>query len=352
MICPNTWPQWTGDIKEGVKQIINYFNINLEEYRMGKTKIFIRNPTTLFFLEEKREECLPRLVTFLQAAFKGFNERSKWAERKAAIKIQLYYKKFKFRKYFQALNEAFQNVKNDPNWGKNISWPPHPKILSNGIELLHKIHVNWRARMMITALSPQEQAFMRQKVLAYNIFKGNKPWAISRRFDADYLELNTNPYKEKYIQAMQVLFQTYGDTHIMFSDYSNKINRVGKSQKRGIVVTEKNIYKHDPKSYKVKKMATPLVCVTGVSCSNKKDNFIVIHAKPPYRDLVLDMGISGIEKFSEIVTVLVQEIKKLTGNQINVTFSNKISYNNSRTQEKPGKQETLAFENTNDPKIK
>lgn len=33
---------------------------------------------------------------------------------------------------------------------------------------------------------------------------------ISRRFDADYLELNTNPYKEKYIQAMQVLFQTYG----------------------------------------------------------------------------------------------------------------------------------------------
>lgn len=31
--------------------------------------------------------------------------------------------------------------------------------------------------MMITALSPQEQAFMRQKVLAYNIFKGNKPWA-------------------------------------------------------------------------------------------------------------------------------------------------------------------------------
>jgi hypothetical protein len=43
-----------------------------------------------------------------------------------------------------------------------------------------------------------------------------------------------------------------------------KVNKVGKSQKRGIVVTEKNIYKHDPKNYKVKKFGTPLVEVRSI----------------------------------------------------------------------------------------
>jgi len=117
--------------------------------------------------------------------------------------------------------------------------------------LLHRVHAMWRAKMMITSLSSEQQAFMRQKVLALTIFKGNKPWNVARKFDADYLELDSNPHKQAYIQAMQLLFSSYGDTQIMFADYSNKVNKVGKSQKRGLVVTEKNIYKHDPKNYKV-----------------------------------------------------------------------------------------------------
>lgn len=55
-----------------------------------------------------------------------------------------------------------------------------------------------------------------------------------------------------------------GDTQIMFADYVNKVNNKGKTQKRGIVVTEKNIYKHDPKNYKVKKFGTPLVEVISI----------------------------------------------------------------------------------------
>jgi myosin-1 len=55
-----------------------------------------------------------------------------------------------------------------------------------------------------------------------------------------------------------------GDTEVTFADYVNKINPKGKSQKRGIVVTEKNIYKHDPKNYKVKKFGTPLASVTSI----------------------------------------------------------------------------------------
>lgn len=78
---------------------------------------------------------------------------------------------------------------------------------------------------------------------------------------------------------MSNLFATYGDTEVLFADYVTlfdfsskfltveqlvKVNKAGKSQKRGIVVTEKNIYKHDPKNYKVKKFGTPIVEITKI----------------------------------------------------------------------------------------
>lgn len=350
MITKETWPRWNGDAKSGTQQIINSIGIRPDEYRMGKTKVFIRNPITLFSLEDRREQAMPRIVTMMQAAWRGYCARSKWAQRKAAIQIQLFYRKYRFRRWFWNLEKAFRGVDKDPNWGKYVNWPQHPSILEKSVAMLHRVHANWRARKMITALTPEQQAHMRQKVLSYDIFKGKKPWNIPRHYDADYLEKDTNPFKDKYLVGMQNLFATYGDTQVMFADYSNKINNKGKSQKRGIVVTEKNIYKHDPKNYKVKKFGTPLAEVTSISLSPRKDSFVVVHCRPPYRDLVLDLGIDGVDKYSEFVTVIVQEIRKLTGNTISVTFSDQITYNNSRDKNKPGVECTLGFQPNTDPK--
>jgi len=353
MVCQETWPNFRGDPRAGVERILQAHSVKAEEFRLGKTKVFIRNPTTLFYFEEKREEMMPRVVSMMQAAWKGFVCRSKWAERKAAIKIQMFYRKYRFRRYFKDLNRAFANVRNDaPNWGKYVQWPANPAVLNQGVFLLRKVWANWRARMMVLSLTPEEQAHMRQKVLAYDIFRGNKPWDIPRRFDADYLEKDSNPHKDKYIIGMQTLFSTYGDTQIMFADYVAKVNKVGKSQKRGIVITEQNIYKHDPKNYKVRKFGTPIVEVKSISCSPRKDTFVILHCKEPYRDFVLDLGTEGEEKVSEFVTVLVQEYRKLTGEGLPIHFSDRISYNNSRTNEKPGKNELVVFEGSNDPKLK
>jgi hypothetical protein len=76
---------------------------------------------------------------------------------------------------------------------------------------------------MITALTPEQQAHMRQKVLSLDIFKGRKPWkyvilidfilflfSVPRKYEADYLEKDTNPNKDKYIAQMQFLFSSYG----------------------------------------------------------------------------------------------------------------------------------------------
>ena len=98
------------------------------------------------------------------------------------------------------------------------------------------------------------------------------------------------------------------------------MNKKGKSQKRALVVTDKSIYKQDPNKYNVKKSEIPLSGISAVSMSPHKDTFVVLHANPPYRDLVLDLGINGPERYSEFVTVVVDQVKKLTDASIPVRF--------------------------------
>lgn len=91
-----------------------------------------------------------------------------------------------------------------------------------------------------------------------------------RKFEADYLAREKNPNRVKYETAVQTLFHTFGDTQILFADEVSKISRAGKPENRIMVVTDKNIYKENPKTYKVKnfegteKGGIPIVDVTGV----------------------------------------------------------------------------------------
>ena len=47
MLCPSTWPNWRGQPRDGVKEILVHLKITKEEFAYGRTKIFIRNPRTV-----------------------------------------------------------------------------------------------------------------------------------------------------------------------------------------------------------------------------------------------------------------------------------------------------------------
>jgi myosin-1 len=47
MLCKRAWPIFKGTGREGLEMLLKEHNIKPEEYRIGKTKIFIRNPTTV-----------------------------------------------------------------------------------------------------------------------------------------------------------------------------------------------------------------------------------------------------------------------------------------------------------------
>lgn len=65
MICTQTWPNYRGQVTEGVKVIINSMGFG-DDVKFGKSKIFIRSPQTLFALERARDSKIPSIVVFLQ----------------------------------------------------------------------------------------------------------------------------------------------------------------------------------------------------------------------------------------------------------------------------------------------
>ncbi|KAI7806420.1 myosin IEb [Triplophysa rosa] len=55
ILTRETWPQWHGDEKQGVLHLLRSVNMDSDQYQLGKTKIFIKAPESLFLLEEMRE---------------------------------------------------------------------------------------------------------------------------------------------------------------------------------------------------------------------------------------------------------------------------------------------------------
>jgi len=83
--------------------------------------------------------------------------------------------------------------------------------------------------------------------------------------------------------------------------------------------------------------------VRAVRLTNLQDTFMVIEMDPPYRDMVLDLGTNGCERYSELTAILYQRRKEL-GRVIDVTFAKNIKYNNSRLRDNPGVDILLNFE--------
>ena len=64
MIFHETWPSFTMSDKEATRKLVEFYHLeSLVKY--GKTKIFIRTPKTVYYLEEQREAKMPSIVSAL-----------------------------------------------------------------------------------------------------------------------------------------------------------------------------------------------------------------------------------------------------------------------------------------------
>ncbi|XP_029196027.2 unconventional myosin-Ia-like isoform X6 [Acropora millepora] len=107
MLCDKTWPNWRGAPKEGIKELFKSLNIKPEACAYGRTKIFIRNPRTLFELEERRKHGMHRLAIIIQTIFRGWNQRTKFLKMKESeVIIAKYYRRFRDRRLYLRKRQA------------------------------------------------------------------------------------------------------------------------------------------------------------------------------------------------------------------------------------------------------
>ncbi|XP_057345679.1 unconventional myosin-If isoform X1 [Manis pentadactyla] len=70
ILTPETWPQWRGDERQGVQHLLRAVNMEPDQYQMGSTKVFVKNPESLFLLEEMRERKFDGFARTIQKAWR------------------------------------------------------------------------------------------------------------------------------------------------------------------------------------------------------------------------------------------------------------------------------------------
>ncbi|XP_038143563.1 unconventional myosin-Ib isoform X7 [Cyprinodon tularosa] len=107
MLCKNTWPHWKGPARQGVEVLMTDLQVPAEEFAYGRSKIFIRNPRTLFFLEEKRKQCLEDLATLIQKIYRGWKCRSHFLLlKKSEIVVAAWYRRYAQQKKYQKIKHS------------------------------------------------------------------------------------------------------------------------------------------------------------------------------------------------------------------------------------------------------
>ncbi|KHJ96577.1 myosin head [Oesophagostomum dentatum] len=93
ILTPETWPTYRGDPRQGCQIICRSVNMDPDQYQMGTSKIFIKNPESLFLLEEARERKYDGFARKIQKAWRQFNARKHHAQQKERASDLLYGKK-------------------------------------------------------------------------------------------------------------------------------------------------------------------------------------------------------------------------------------------------------------------
>ncbi|XP_030044549.1 unconventional myosin-Ie isoform X2 [Microcaecilia unicolor] len=80
ILTSETWPSWRGEEKKGVLHLLQSVNIEPEQFQLGKTKLFIKAPESLFLLEEMRERKYDGYARLIQKAWRKYMARKKYVQ--------------------------------------------------------------------------------------------------------------------------------------------------------------------------------------------------------------------------------------------------------------------------------
>lgn len=375
MLAKQTWPNFKGSPRDGSTHIVKAQGLVAQEYQLGKTKVFIRNPLTLFQLEESRNKKKHALVTAIKARFLAYYYKKKFQRMRAAVTLIaanmrafLHRKKFlkqkasaivvqtqirgyqarqkykvmrtKLPKYaapilqrglrlFQRklfLRRCAEACKKAKGHWRDVQWPVCVQTLGQTSKQLKEIYRRYQARVYRKALKSDRKAMLEEKLTASELMRGKKnsyPVSVAIPFKGDVLGLTGNPAWDK-IQA--------GGEKILVSLSGFKRNRALKKEERGIVITDKAFYLIIEKGIKPK-TRVPFENVIGIEISTISDGVFVLRTQNEKKgDLCLVDATGG--RLVEIATRLYRAIDAAASKKIKLVINNSVDFNNTKMTSK------------------
>uniref|UniRef100_A0A674A592 Myosin IH n=1 Tax=Salmo trutta TaxID=8032 RepID=A0A674A592_SALTR len=261
-LCPATWPHWRGVAAEGVEALVQHLGYLPDEYKMGRTKIFIRHPRTLFATEDAFEVCKHKLgkATKIETCWRGVQARKEKERRQWAVKvIKKFIKGYMTRgeakttdnsEYLAFVRQNYLNRLKD-NLPKTVldksSWLTPPPVLTEASAILRQLHMRLMVTRYVRGITAQQKAQLQLKGITSVIFKGKKdsyPQSVSQPFvDTRISEQDIN---------MKVL-QIIRNERIKYSIPVVKYDRNGfKARPRQLILTQTAAYVVDEAKIKQK----------------------------------------------------------------------------------------------------
>ncbi|NXU76485.1 MYO1E protein, partial [Oreotrochilus melanogaster] len=117
ILTKQTWPSWRGEEKQGVLHLLQSVNMDPDQYQLGKSKVFIKAPESLFLLEEMRERKYDGYARAIQKAWRKYVARKKYVQMREEASDLLLNKKERRR---NSINRNFV--------GDYIGMEDHPEL--------------------------------------------------------------------------------------------------------------------------------------------------------------------------------------------------------------------------------
>uniref|UniRef100_A0AAQ4QYX1 Myosin Ic, paralog b n=1 Tax=Gasterosteus aculeatus aculeatus TaxID=481459 RepID=A0AAQ4QYX1_GASAC len=349
-LCPDTWANWQGKAFDGVATLVKHLGYKPEEYKLGRSKIFIRFPKTLFATEEGLETRKHGLATKLQAGWRGYRQKSKYQKlRSSAVAVQAWWRGILARRRARRRRQAADTIRRfvkgfihrhrercpeneyfldyvrysflmnlRRNLPKNVldkSWPTPPAALSEASELLRKLCMQNMVWSYCKKINSEWKHQMEQKMVASELFKDKKdnyPQSVSKLFVNT--RLNGEDINPKVVQAL-------GSEKMKYAVPVTKYDRKGyKARPRQLLLTANSaVIVEEAKLKQRIEYAT----LRGVSVSSLSDGLFVLHVpggdNKQKGDVVLQSD-HVIETLTKIA-ICSDKINNININQGSITFT-------------------------------
>ncbi|EDQ89910.1 uncharacterized protein MONBRDRAFT_16848 [Monosiga brevicollis MX1] len=313
-----TWPSWRGSAREGIQKIMDALRVPADAYRMGKTKIFIRNPKTLFDIEDAFQHKRHWIASKIQASYKGYKQHKHYQNLKAATLVLVTHWRrllaIKTRRRLAIANHTVKlfirgfNARHKPRCLENAEfldfvrsrwlielcnhlpptildrrWMPNvPPYLKETSDILRWLHKRYQAKQYRDDLNrkPKIKTQLVQKLAASELFREKKlsyPNSVATWFVSDRLE------PVRFAQhPLQPIFnssklKTAEETRVKYAANVTKFDRQSyKPRNYNIIVTNKALYVLYPDTFKVN-TRIEFTDLLGISVSRLFDGIFVLH---------------------------------------------------------------------------